>query len=115
MAKSMDLAGIIPAVCLPMTKSEQIDERALRKYIRWVAGYGVKGVAVNADTGEGPWLYPEERARVLEIWAEELNGKVPIIAGLPASFTHQAIALAKQAKRAGADGLLVFPINAYLG
>jgi 4-hydroxy-tetrahydrodipicolinate synthase len=113
--KTLDLAGIIPAVCLPMTADEQIDEPALRKYIRWVAGHGIKGVAVNADTGEGPWLYPEERARVIEIWAEELNGKVPIIAGLSASFTHQAIALAKQAQKAGAEGLLVFPITAYLG
>ncbi|HEX9899605.1 MAG TPA: dihydrodipicolinate synthase family protein [Candidatus Methylomirabilis sp.] len=115
MADVLDLAGIIPAVCLPMTADGQIDEPALRKYIRWVAGHGIKGVAVNADTGEGPWLYPEERVRVLEIWAEELNGKIPIVAGLSASFTHQAVALAKQAKKAGADALLVFPISAYLG
>lgn len=115
MAKPLDLAGIIPAVCLPLTADEQIDEPALRKYARWVAEHGIKAVAVNADTGEGPWLYPEERVRVIEIWAEELKGKVPIIAGLTASFTHQAVALAKQAQRAGADGLLVFPLNAYLG
>lgn len=115
MTKTLDLAGIIPAVCLPMTEEERIDEAALRKYIRWVAGHGVKAVAVNADTGEGPWLYPEERVRVLEIWAEELSGKVPIVAGLSASFTHQAVALAKQAQKAGADALLVFPISAYLG
>jgi 4-hydroxy-tetrahydrodipicolinate synthase len=115
MADVLDLAGIIPAVCLPMTADGQIDEPALRKYIRWVAGHGIKGVAVNADTGEGPWLYPEERVRVLEIWAEELQGKIPIIAGLSASFTHQAVAFAKQAKKAGADALLVFPISAYLG
>lgn len=115
MTNTLDLAGIIPAVCLPMTADEQVDEAALRKYIRWVAGHGIKAVAVNADTGEGPWLYPEERARVIEIWAQELNGKIPIIAGLTASFTHQAIALARQAQNAGADGLLVFPINAYLG
>ncbi len=115
MTKTLDLAGIIPAVCLPMTADEQIDEGALRQYIRWVASHGVKAVAVNADTGEGPWLYSWERTRVLEIWAEELNGRIPIIAGLSASFTHQAVALAKQAKKAGADGLLVFPISAYLG
>ncbi len=115
MTKTLDLAGIIPAVCLPMTADEQIDEGALRQYVRWVASHGIKAVAVNADTGEGPWLYPEERARVIRIWAEELNGKIPIIAGLSASFTHQAVALAKQAKEAGADGLLVFPITAYLG
>jgi 4-hydroxy-tetrahydrodipicolinate synthase len=80
-----------------------------------VAGHGIKAVAVNADTGEGPWLYPDERIRVLEIWAEELGGKIPIIAGLTASFTEEAVAFAKRAKKAGADGLLVFPISAYLG
>jgi 4-hydroxy-tetrahydrodipicolinate synthase len=115
MAKQLDLAGIIPAVCLPMTADEKIDEPALRKYIRWVAGHGIKGVAVNADTGEGPWLYPDERIRVIEIWAEELQGKIPIIAGLTASFTDEAIAFAKRCKRAGANALLVFPITAYLG
>lgn len=115
MTKPLELAGIIPAVCLPMTADERIDETALRKYIRWVAGHGIKAVAVNADTGEGPWLYPEERVRVLEIWAEELNGRIPIVAGLSASFTHQAVALAKEAKKAGAEALLVFPISAYLG
>lgn len=115
MKKALDLAGIIPAVAQPMTADEQIDERALRKYIRWVASHGIKGVAVNADTGEGPWLYPEERLRIIEIWAEELNGRIPIVAGLTASFTRQAVALAKDAKKAGADALLVFPISAYLG
>jgi len=113
--KTLDLAGIIPAVCLPMTADEKIDEPALRRYVRWVADQGVSAVAVNADTGEGPWLYPEERVRVLEIWAEELNGRIPIVAGLTAGFTDQAVRLAKEAQKAGADALLVFPLSAYLG
>jgi 4-hydroxy-tetrahydrodipicolinate synthase len=113
--KTLDLAGIIPAVCLPMTEDEKIDEPALRRYIRWIADQGVTAVAVNADTGEGPWLYPEERVRVLEIWADELAGRIPIVAGLAASFTDQAVRLAKEAQKAGADALLVFPLSAYLG
>lgn len=113
--KTLDLAGIIPAVCLPMTEDEKVDEPALRRYIRWVADQGVSAVAVNVDTGEGPWLYAEERVRVLEIWAEELNGRIPIVAGLAASFTDQAVRLAKDAQKAGADALLVFPLSAYLG
>lgn len=113
--KSFDIEGIVPAVALPLTASEQVDELALRRYARWVLSHKVKAVAVNASAGEGPWLYPEERVRVLEIWAEEAGGQVPIVAGLPAMFTHQAIRLAKDAQRAGADGLLVFPLSAYLG
>lgn len=112
---ALDLAGIIPAVCLPLTSDEKIDEPALRRYAQWVAQYDVKAVAVNASAGEGPWLYPEERVRVLEIWAEELGGRIPIVAGLPAMFTDQAIRLAKDAQKAGAEALLVFPLSAYLG
>ena len=50
----LDLAGIIPATVLPMTADAQIDEPALRRYIRWIAGQGIKAVAVNVDTGRGP-------------------------------------------------------------
>jgi 4-hydroxy-tetrahydrodipicolinate synthase len=99
--KTLDLAGIVPAVCLPLTEDEKIDEPALRRYIRWIADQGVTAVAVNADTGEGPWLYPEERVRVLEIWADELGGRIPIVAGLVAGFTDQAVRLARTPRRPG--------------
>ena len=38
---TIDLKGIIPATVLPMTQDAEIDEPALRKYIRWIAGQGV--------------------------------------------------------------------------
>lgn len=64
---AIDLRGIIPATVLPMTQDAQIDEPELRKYIRWIAGQGIRAVAVNVDTGEGPHLWHEERLRVLRI------------------------------------------------
>ncbi|HYB44610.1 MAG TPA: dihydrodipicolinate synthase family protein [Candidatus Methylomirabilis sp.] len=113
---AIDLRGIIPATVLPMTEDAQIDEPALRKYIRWIAGQGIRAVAVNVDTGEGPHLWHEERLRVLAIYREELAGRgIPIVAGLGASFTAQAAKYAREYRQAGADCLLVFPITAYLG
>src|SRR4030095_4918934 len=88
----LDLAGIVPDTVLPMTADAQIDEPALRRYIRWIAGQGIKAVAVNVDTGEGPHLWHEERLRVIGIYREELAGRgIPIVAGLGASFTAQAV------------------------
>src|SRR5436190_22419424 len=90
-ASPIDLKGIIPATVLPMTQDAQIDEPALRKYIRWLAGQGIKAVAVNVDTGEGPHLWHEERLRVLRIYTEELAGRgIPIASGLGASSTAHA-------------------------
>ncbi|HEX9418715.1 MAG TPA: dihydrodipicolinate synthase family protein [Methylomirabilota bacterium] len=113
---AIDLRGIIPATVLPMTQDGQIDEGELRKYIRWIAGQGIRAAAVNVDTGEGPHLWHEERLRVLRIYKEELAGRgIPIVAGLGASFTAQAVKYAGEYREAGADCLLVFPITAYLG
>lgn len=113
---AIDLRGITPATVLPMTQDAQIDEAELRKYIRWIAGQGIKAVAVNVDTGEGPHLWHEERLRVLRVYKEELaSARIPIVAGLGASFTAQAVKYAKEYREAGADCLLVFPITAYLG
>jgi len=47
-----DLKGIIPATVLPLTAEAQIDEPALRKYIRWIAGQGIRAVAVNVTVTE---------------------------------------------------------------
>jgi dihydrodipicolinate synthase/N-acetylneuraminate lyase len=111
----MRLRGLIPATVTPMTPDFEIDESSLRRYIRWLLDQQPHGVAINVDTGEGPHLWAHERRRVLEIWAEELNGRIPIVAGLGAAFNAQAVSLAKEAKTAGADALLVFPIPAFQG
>jgi 4-hydroxy-tetrahydrodipicolinate synthase len=111
----LDLRGLIPATVLPMTNDAQIDESGLRRYIRHVAETNPKALAINVDTGEGPHLWPKERLRVLEVVLDEVGDRVPIIAGLGAQFTEQAVALAREIKDVGAAGLLVFPISAYQG
>src|SRR5690349_16424666 len=110
-----DLNGLIAAIVTPMRGDGSIDEGSLRRYADWLAGQGVRGLAVNVDTGEGPHLFPEERLRVLEIVAEVAGGRALMVAGLAASFTEQACRLAADTARAGADALLVFPISAYQG
>jgi 4-hydroxy-tetrahydrodipicolinate synthase len=111
----LDLAGLIPATVLPMTEDARIDEAGLRKYIRHVAGAKPKALAINVDTGEGPHLWPKERLKVLEIVLSEVGDSIPVITGLGAQFTDQAVALAREIKDVGAAGLLVFPIAAYQG
>jgi 4-hydroxy-tetrahydrodipicolinate synthase len=110
----LNLNGLIPATALPMTPDAEIDEPQLRRYIRWVADQGPVALAINADTGEGPHLTHREKVRVIEIVADELNGQIPIVAGLGGPFTRQAVEQARDFKAAGADAFLVFPISAYL-
>lgn len=109
------MKGYIPAIPLPMNEDFSVDEPTLRAYVNWIVPQGIRALAVNVDTGEGPHLFPEERLRVLEVVAEEVNGRVPIVAGLAAAFNQQAARAAREARSAGADALLVFPIPAYQG
>jgi 4-hydroxy-tetrahydrodipicolinate synthase len=97
------LDGLIPATVLPMTAGGAIDEEGLRRYLRWIAAQQPAGLAVNADTGEGPALTTAERLRVIEIAREETS--LPIVTGLfdPADATH--------VMRAGAAAALVFPVR----
>ena len=111
---TLDLRGIIPACIVTFDADGHFDEAAYRRYLQWLLPQGPVALAINADTGEGPHLWPDERERVLRVAVDEA-GDTPIIAGLSASFTAQAIEEAKRAEGAGASGLLVFPIPAYQG
>jgi 4-hydroxy-tetrahydrodipicolinate synthase len=114
--QSLDLRGLIPATVLPLTDDASIDEPALRGYIRWLLAFdGVKALAVNMDTGEGPHLSRDEKRRVLEIYAEETAGRLPVLAGIGARYTAEAVELTGDAERAGAAGTVVFPIPAFAG
>lgn len=114
--KTLDLAGIIPAVVTPMTADGAVDETNLRRYIKWLLGFdGLKGLAVNMDTGEGPQLAHNERRRILQVYAEEVSGRVPVLAGIGAPSTDAACDLARDAESAGADGLVVFPHPIFVG
>ncbi|MFQ5914948.1 MAG: dihydrodipicolinate synthase family protein [Nitrospinota bacterium] len=115
MVKAVNVRGIIPATVLPMTDEGEMDPASLKSYYDWLIDQGVCAVAVNADTGEGPHLYPEEKRQVLEKVVEVVGGRVSVIAGLTAMFTDQAVQQAKEAEAIGADGLLMFPIPAFRG
>ena len=112
----LDLRGLIPATVLPLTDDAHIDEPALRSYIRWLLTFdGLKALAANMDTGEGPHLSREEKRQVLRVYAQEMRGRLPLLAGIGARYTDEAVELARDAEAEGAAGLVVFPIPAFAG
>jgi 4-hydroxy-tetrahydrodipicolinate synthase len=112
--KTVNLKGIIPAVIVPMRADYSIDFDAFRRYLDWVVSLKPVGLAVNVDTCEGPYLTLDERIQVIQAAREAAGGRCAIIAGVGGPSTLTAIANAKAARQAGADGLLVFPTPAFL-
>ena len=76
------LRGIIPPMTTPFTADGEIDEKAFRAQIRFFVGKGVHGICVGGSTGEGHTLTREEFRRLMTLAAEELGGRLPLMAGL---------------------------------
>lgn len=111
----LDLGGLIPAVVTPMHKDGRVDDESLRNYARWLLGFeGLKAVAVNMDTGEGPSLFPHEQRRILGIWLDEASARVPVLAGV-GGHTDLACDIARDAMHAGVSGIVVFPHPVFAG
>ena len=86
----------------------EFDEAGYRKHLAWLADHPVAGLFAAGGTGEGFSLTFEETDRVVRAAVEEVAGAVPVLA--PATGgTANAIAQAKAAEAAGADGLLLMP------
>jgi 4-hydroxy-tetrahydrodipicolinate synthase len=112
--KSVNLEGMIPAVVVPMRQDYSLDLEAFKPYLEWLVSLGSVGLAINADTGEGPYLTPDERSTVIRTAREVAAGRCAIVAGVGGPSTLTAAANAKAAREAGADALLVFPTPAFL-
>ena len=103
----LKLEGIFVPHITPFKHNGEINEGALRELIQfWVQG-GLSGLVPCGSNGEAPYLLREERKRVIEIVVDEVNGKVPVIAGTGAIGTKETIQLTRDAEDIGADAALI--------
>ena len=115
MTNGLRFQGCMPANLLPFTADLVIDEPAYRKHLRWLADTpGVTGIVANGHAAEVASLDREERRRALAIALDEVAGKVPVVAGVYCDGTREAVELARDARAAGAAGLLVFPPTLFM-
>jgi 4-hydroxy-tetrahydrodipicolinate synthase len=104
--------GVIPAALLPFHDDFSIDAAAYRSHLRDLAAVrGISAITINAHASEVAACDPEEQRDVLAITLDELGGRVPVVNGIYADGTFQAVRLAKAAAAGGASALLVFPTN----
>lgn len=108
-------SGVFPAVLVPFNEDDSIDEESFRDLVKWVASHeGVNGILVNGHTGEIMTLLPEERAKVVSIAVDELQGKIPVISGVSAEGTIETIQHAQAVENAGGEGILLMPPHSWL-
>jgi len=90
----------------PFQRDGSVDEKALRRFVDFQINGGVDMLLPCGTTGEGATLDENETDRVVQIVIEQAGRRVPVIAGAGSNSTAKAVAAAKRAKKAGADGVL---------
>ncbi|MBM83379.1 MAG: dihydrodipicolinate synthase family protein [Planctomycetaceae bacterium] len=75
------LEGIFTPNLVPLDSRGEINESELRRYVDWLIERGVHGLYPNGSTGEFTRFTVEERRRIVEIIADQVRGRVPILAG----------------------------------
>jgi 4-hydroxy-tetrahydrodipicolinate synthase len=68
---------------------------------------GVSGLVPCGSNGEAPYLSRQERTKVIGTVVDEVNGRVPVIAGTGSMCTQETIAFTKDAADLGVDAALV--------
>jgi 4-hydroxy-tetrahydrodipicolinate synthase len=102
--------GVIPAVLLPFDDALAIDEASFRTHLRAVAAApGLAAVTVNAHSTEVASCGFEEQRRVLDVTADTIGDRLPLVNGVWADGSLEAARIARMAMQAGASALLVFP------
>lgn len=103
----MRFNGIYTPVITPHKPDFEIDQDKFVQTIDMLIDAGVAGLIVAGTTGEYYAQTSEERIMMMGLAKSAIKDRVPLIVGTGAIRTEDSIFFAEQAKRIGADALLV--------
>ncbi|MFX0073649.1 MAG: 4-hydroxy-tetrahydrodipicolinate synthase, partial [Candidatus Hermodarchaeota archaeon] len=103
---NFNFKGSIPALITPFTLDLEIDENSLRDFVDFQIKNGSNALVACGTSGESATMSHPEHHKVIEIVVDQVNGRIPVIAGAGSNSTSEAISLAKHAEDIGADAIL---------
>ncbi|ACE83136.1 4-hydroxy-tetrahydrodipicolinate synthase [Cellvibrio japonicus] len=104
------IQGSMVALVTPMHADNTLDWDSLHKLVDWHLEQGTHAIVAVGTTGESATLDVQEHLQVIKRVVDQVNGRIPVIAGTGANSTSEAVELTQAAKDVGADAcLLVTP------
>lgn len=103
----MDFRGIYTPVITPYYDDFSVDEQAYAAIINHLIDNKVHGIIIAGTTGEYYAQSMEERKYLLSLGVEIIQNRVPVIAGTGAMRTEDSVDLAKYAKAADVNAILI--------
>lgn len=99
--------GSIVAIVTPMNPDGTIDKKSLHELVDWHLASQTDGIVVAGTTGESPTLNANELLDLVQTVVNQVNKRIPIIAGSGSNSTQHTIDLTQLVKKAGADAALI--------
>lgn len=98
-------AGV--AIVTPFYEDGTVNYEKFAELIEYQIAHKTDAIVVCGTTGEASTLTHEEHLDVIKYCVEQVNGRVPVVAGTGSNCTETAIYLSQEAEKHGADGLLL--------
>lgn len=104
---SRPIMGVFPVLPTPFDAEKKPDQAGLRVLVRYLLRSGVDGMTFPGVASEFSELSQEERLSLTQLVLNEVNGRVPVVAGVSSQDPGVTLALAQAAAAAGAAAIMV--------
>lgn len=108
-------AGVMPAITTAFNTDLSVDHGFVADHVRWLVDHGCTGIVPCGSLGEGATLSFDEKLALMTTVVDAVGARVPVIPGIAALGTAEAVRLAQGARDAGCAGLMVLPPYLYPG
>lgn len=98
---------VLTAMVTAFRPDGSLDLEATQRVARHLVDHGHDGLVVSGTTGESPTLAKEEDGEVLAAVRDAVGPDVVLVAGVGTNDTSTSTWLAQQARKQGADGVLL--------
>lgn len=105
--------GVLPAITTAFDAQLAIDHDFVAQHVRWLIDHGCGGIIPCGSLGEGATLSFDEKIALIRTCVAAAAGRVPVIPGIAALSTGEAVQLARASADAGCGGLMVLPPYVY--
>lgn len=105
--KELLFSGAGTALITPFDKEGNIQWEELEQLVEFQIENGIDAIIACGTTGEASTMTAEEHLKTIEFIIQKAHGRVPVIAGTGSNNTQHSVDLSLEAKRLGADGLLL--------
>ena len=107
MTSAAPFGTVLTAMATAFHADGSLDLDGTARIARHLVDNGHDGLVVSGTTGESPTTTPEEDGQILAAVKDAVGDRATLVAGVGTNDTRTSIALAQQARRNGADGVLL--------